>query len=134
MTRLRTLLVHAATAIAACGDSPTVPSISGSYQLQRVTGGALPAILSVNGADTARVTGGTLTVSGGGEWTAQLILSLTSGATTTPATAGSSGTYVVSGTLVTMRDSNNGSTIIATTSGTRLTANFNGANMEFERR
>jgi hypothetical protein len=112
---------------AGCGsDSPTTPvtnaSLAGVYTLRTVNGGALPAVIQAASSTDPKIEilRDELTVKVDGSWSGVEDFRVTTGPTVETQTVNSSGTYAVSGSLVSFTDTL-GDVLIATVSGNSFT-------------
>ena len=110
-------------ALAACGDDSTGPeNVAGTYALQTVEGNTLPWRFFVVGDEWIELTAGSLVISGNGTWTAELHFRERVGGETTEYPEESVGTWERDGDQIIFTDDSDGSVIVATLSGNRLTA------------
>jgi hypothetical protein len=128
---LRRLLPLVALAVAvACGsDSTTQPtaSLAGTWTLQSINGGPLPATVTQTATDKLEVLSDVVNVSANGTYTETLQFRETLNGVSTTSTSTDAGTYTVNGTSVTLNSqqigiipaalSNNNTTLTLTETG-----------------
>jgi hypothetical protein len=122
--RFATALMTVALFSTACISETTVAPISnadlaGSYTLRTVNGGGLPAVIqtAIGTQPKVEILSDSITVRVDGTWSGVESFRITAGATVDTQTVSSGGTYAVNGSLVTFRDSSDGSVFTASVSG-----------------
>ena len=121
--RLTALLL---LAIAACGgDKITDPAaaISGTYTLQTVNGGSLPALVFADAEEKDEVTAGSLTLGPNRTWGVELTVLVTDLTDNSAIAIGlaTNGTYTINGSSVTLSALGIGAPLTGTVSGGKLT-------------
>lgn len=133
---LSALALSTLVVLGACGgDSSTAPtssSMAGNWSLQTVNGANLPFTVYQSGTDQVDITSDVITFSASGSFTEATETRTTSNGQTTTQSDASAGTYVLSGTAITLTWSD-GSTGTASVSGTTMTATESGYAMVFKK-
>jgi hypothetical protein len=135
LTRTLTLAGLAVLSLAACSDS-TGPSdeLAGVYTLITIDGESLPVIVDQNGDDIAEITEGTLTLDDDGSFDDVTELRITESGQVTTEEDATSGNWSVSGTTVTFDPIGTAGNYTMTWDGqNRLTQNFQGFILVYER-
>lgn len=103
---------------AACGgDSPTAPeTISGTFTLRSFNDAPLPVVLTT-GTATLSLVGDTLVLNRNHTYRTAVVLDETIGGQTTTTVEEASGTYVRSGSSLTLTDTSDGSTVTGVIQG-----------------
>lgn len=120
-----------AVVLSACGggDDSTGPgsaNISGTYTLRTINGRSLPATVFQAGADRVEVLSGNVTLTDGGTYTTQNTVRTTFGGVASTESETDAGTYTRSGTALTFRSSDDGTTVSGTVSNGAITVVFEG--------
>lgn len=115
-------------AVLACGDSVTDPAAAlvGNWNLSTANGSAMPFLAGGSGANKTELTGAVLSVTATGYTIIFSVRTTTNGVAST-ATSTDAGTYVVSGTTITLHSTVDASvTPTGTISGNTLTLSVPG--------
>jgi len=130
-TVVATLLGALLTSGACGGDSPTAPeTISGTFTLRSLDGAPLPVVL-LQGDPALTLVGDTLVMNGNSTYRTAVVLQETSGGQTTTTVEASSGTYVRSGSSLTLTDGQDGTSVAGAIQGASIVITDQGSTYVF---
>ena len=112
----------------ACGENSTGPtnaSIAGTYNLQTVSGAALPFVTSAANPKS-EIVGAQVIVSASGSWNATVSVRITTGTTVATQSQVSAGTYTLAGSIASFKNNADETITAVTVSGNTLSATSGG--------
>jgi hypothetical protein len=130
MRRFVALLAFAA--LAACGDSTSPDSVTGTYTLRTVNGSPLPYPVLQSSADTIEITSDMISLNDGGKFAELGTARSTQNGVVTTSTIADAGTYTVTGTAIILVSAQFGS-ISGSVSGGTLTRTTQGLVAVFQK-
>jgi hypothetical protein len=123
----------ATAALAACGtDSPTEPTVFGTYNAISLNGRAIP-FSELDGGTTVTYVSAVLTLKADHTFTVTFNSTETIGAQTTPVSETTAGTFSVSGSTVTFVDAVDSSTAVGALAGNTITVTSEGEVIVFRK-
>ena len=129
---MRKLFVMAALALAAaCGDSTSAASVSGTYNLQTVNGSVLPYVFQASNPKIEIISEQMVLNSNGTFTITDVERTTPTGGSPSNATFSETGTWSLSGNTITVHFTSDNSTSVAQVSGNTLTVAESGFTLVF---